>query len=439
MGKRGERNNGLELPKAETSSDLIESKTRPAFEIERSHQCDRRDSMDKARVTTRDMSAERADNLCDVSDPSKAKIEKQVKDLLRSEKDKTKIAEILSGVGGGIDQMDLAKLSTDTLIKLEDKFPGILLYAFTDIIGKTEKVDFTKWEFYNKPVAGQKLRVDFRGNDAANKEIGAADMLPPSVRRITVYEDGDFRRPRTSEKRVGLKGRNQQNVGFYDQHGYMPVFSGDVIIVGGNVDKKAGIDPKKYIDLDFEKKYSKSPKQAEEESKYLQDLFKKSIDRKGKQMTPEELAALEARVEGSSMGDKIAKTAVEVAKDPSNMGLRGKHCWDWVNKIYRRAGITAKSPVVTIYQNLNYPGKDCGSCHASEEMYARVCPGDWLYYNNRNTADRHGNHSAIFIEWVDKGKKIARMASGSYGKKWRIHTADLADKPITRIAKPRVS
>lgn len=438
MGKKPDSESSLEL-KGDTNPKQKETQDRATFELERSHECARKEALDKGKKATKGVSAERSDALCETVDRSKVKIEKQIKDLLRSEKDKTKIAEVLSEIGGGIDQMDLAKLGTDTLIKLEDKFPGILLYAFTDIVGGNEKVDFTKWEFYQKPVAGAKLRVNFRGNDAANKEIGAADMLPPSVRVITVYEDGDFRRARTSDRRIGLKGRNTQNTGFFDKGGYIPVFSSDVIIVGGVADKKSGLDPKKNIDLDFEKKYLSSPKQAKDDAEYIDKLFKTPIDRKGKQMTQEELDSLEKRIEGSSIGDKIAKTAVEIVKSPNNMGLKGKHCWDWICKVYRMAGVQSKYPTVTIYQDLNYSGKNCGEHHASQEMYNRVRPGDWLYYNNRNTADSHGNHSAIFIEWIDQGKKIARMASGSAGTKLRLHTADLADKPITRIGKPKVS
>ena len=97
-----------------------------------------------------------------------------------------------------LSKLDLVKLDVDSLIKLEDKYPGVLLYIFTDIVGTNEKIDFAKWEFYKKPVAGQKLKIDFRGNDAANAEIGAADILPPAVRCITVYDEGDSALARTS-------------------------------------------------------------------------------------------------------------------------------------------------------------------------------------------------------------------------------------------------
>lgn len=367
--------------------------------------------------------------------------------------------------GKEVTPLDLSKLNVEALIKLEDQYPGVLLYVFTDIIGEKEKIDFSKWEFYKKPVPGQKLTIDFRGNDAANKEIGAADMLPPSVRGITVYEQGDKALARTSERRLGLKGRNRSSsvIGFFDKDGYIPVYTKDVMVIGG-----AGAEPAKNVDLNYEKsfltkkkdpvtgkeeevldeeayaKYEQS-EEAKADKAYLEKVLKENpyaATRKG--VTEEDIAAMEARNTASGIGANIVKVALMVARN-GGMGLKGKHCWDWSNKIYRMAGVTGKWPARSMFSyTKTYPGKDCkinggpGKTYATEEQYGMIQPGDWIFYNNRNTADTHGNHSALFIEWIDKDRKLARMASGSAGIPWRVHTnpVDFNNMPMTHLGKP---
>ncbi|MFA7685669.1 MAG: hypothetical protein WCX95_02630 [Candidatus Gracilibacteria bacterium] len=365
--------------------------------------------------------------------------------------------------GKEVTPFDLSKLDVESLIKLEDQYPGILLYVFTDIIGEKEKIDFAKWEFYKKPVPGQKLTVNFRGNDAANSEIGAADMLAPAVRCITVYEQGDNALARTSERRLGLKGKNRSSstIGFFDKNGYIPIYTNDVLVVGGAV-----AEPAKNINLDYEKpflskndkeeevldeesyaKYEQS-KEAEADKAYLEKMLQENphaSTRKG--LTEEDIAAMEARNTASGIGANIVKVALMVARN-GGMGLRGKHCWDWSDKIYRMAGVTGKYPAQQIFSYTGkYSGKDCksgggpGKSFATPEQYSVIQPGDWIYYNNRNTSDTHGNHSALFIEWIDKDRKLARMASGSAGIPWRVHTnpVDFNNMPMTYLGKPNAA
>lgn len=355
-----------------------------------------------------------------------------------------------------LNQLDLVKLDVDSLIKLEDKYPGILLYIFTDIIGENEKIDFSKWELYKKPVAGQKLKVDFRGNDAANAEIGAADILPPSVRCITVYDEGDPALARTSERRLGLKGRNRSDgIGFFDKDGYMQIFTGDVMVVGGDTNAEKNIDPNyenpfltkkpdgtKILDDESYAKYEQSD-EAKKDKEYLGKLFKENPQAgKSKNLTPEEITAIEARNTSTGIGANIVRAALMVARN-GGMGLRGKHCWDWSDKIYRMAGVTGRGKYLSkniFSYTTKYPGKDCKphNAHATPAQYAQISPGDWIFYNNRNTSDTHGNHSAIFLEWVDRDRKLARVASGSFGKPWRVHNKpiDFKDMPVTRLGKP---
>lgn len=351
-------------------------------------------------------------------------------------------------------QLELTKLDVDSLIKLEDKYPGILLYSFTDIIGENAKIDFSKWESYKKPTAGQKLKVDFRGNDAANMEIGAADILPPAVRCITVYDKGDPAIARTSERRLGLKGRNRSNgIGFFDKNGYIPVYTGDVIIVGGDANAE------KNIDLNYEKQFLSKKEngtevlddesyaryeqsdEAKKDKEYLDKLLKENPQAsRSKNLTPEEITAIETRNTSTGIGANIVRAALMVARN-SGMGLNGKHCWDWSNKIYRMAGVAGKWPSKNIFSYTSkYSGKDCkpSGAYATPAQYAQISPGDWIFYNNRNTSDTHGNHSAIFLEWIDRDKLLARVASGSAGKPWHVHNkpVDFKDKPVTRLGKP---
>lgn len=374
---------------------------------------------------------------CTTAVERKKMIEKNIRNL-------PKISEILDG----IDQLDLAKLSVNTLVKLEDLYPGILLYTFTDIIGEAEKVDFDKWEFYKKPIAGQKLKVDFRGNESANMQLGAADFMPPSVRCISIESQGVTR---TSERRIGLKGRNKTGNGFFDKDGYMAVYSGDCVVVGGaneadkNIDlnyekpfltKKA--DGSEVLDQEACEKYEKSDESVKDRE-FLEKLLKTNPRAsRGKQLTTEEIAAIEARNTNSGLSGNIVNFALAVARDPYNLGLRNATCcYDWAKKIYKTAG--AKTSFTRAYSYYGkYSGKNCGDKHATEEQYDMIKPGDWIFYNNHNTADTYGCHSALFIEWIDRDKKIARLASGSRGIPWHVHTkpVDFNKDPVTLLGKP---
>ena len=86
-----------------------------------------------------DVGKDAADIFCSPNKncPTPAERKKMIEDNIK------KLPEI-SDMLDGIDQLDLAKLSVDTLIKLEDRYPGILLYVFTDIIDEAEKMDFDK-------------------------------------------------------------------------------------------------------------------------------------------------------------------------------------------------------------------------------------------------------------------------------------------------------
>lgn len=322
------------------------------------------------------------------------------------------------------DVSDLRELKVDQLIKLEDTYPGILLYAFTNIVDQETPLDFANWNGYKEPTAGQKLEVNFLGSAEAERKIGAGDILPPSVRKITVYEDGNLNKAETSEKRIGLKGRNRADHGFFNQNGYIAIYTGDIVLIGDDINR------------DFDK-FQKDEDYAASESgkkdnEYLQELVKKNPKiRRQKELTEEEILEIMNSIESGTAQERLIQSVKAVIDNK----IYPKHCWDWLNTVYKTAGIKKRR---RIYQNLNYEGKDCrpSGSHAPESLVAALKPGDWIYYNNRNTADSHGNHSAIFCGWKDESRRIALVASGSHGRIGKYHTADLKDKPVTHITRP---
>ncbi len=343
------------------------------------------------------------------------------------------VKDVLQGVET---VQDLRELKAEQLVRLEDKYEGILMYAFTDIVGDAQKLDFKNWKGYLEPAAGTKFQVDFRGNPHAEKLIGAADLLPPSVRAITIYDDGDKNRARASERRVGLKGQNKSGNGFYDKNGYMAVYSGDVMEIGAPDKAYADQFFKKpdgslgTLDEEAYKRYAES-EEGKKDKDFLVDLYKRNPNAQhNKVMSQEEIQALMDRIETSGTGKKIVEALMQ---DVEKRDYMPKHCWDWVNHVYQSAGVSGKT---RIYQDLNYEGADCGDHHASPEMMDRIAPGDWLYINNKNTADSHGNHSVIFIEWINKDTGEARVASGSYNVPGRLQKTNLKEKPVVSITKP---
>lgn len=69
-------------------------------------------------------------------------------------------------------------------------------------------------------------------------------------------------------------------------------------------------------------------------------------------------------------------------------------CWDFVNEVYKRAGVTANKKTI-FNSKLKGP-------YANQTL---VKPGDWIYHSNKS----HNNieHSAIFVCWKDFENKIA--------------------------------
>ncbi len=400
----------------------------------------------------------------------KSKVETEIKKLRGVEK-------IISQ----IDTLnDIRDLDAKTLVELEKKYPGILMYSFTDPADEIakkdyEKIDLSKWTEYINPKPGTKLKINFHGNTFAENEIGAADLLPPTIRKVTAYSENDPSNKRTSEKRIGLKGENKKGRGFFDQEGYIAIYSGDIVIIGGEK------EPEKGIDLDFMKKFlekSDAPKSddpekqrieaekqyekfhGKEDEDWLNTLEKKNPHfRKQKKLSDEDIAAMTEHVESTGSGKKVVDTIVASIKsgyrtppfDDRPGGIKGC-CFYWVDHIYREAGVKRDM----VYNSVNqYHGRDCGDKHADNFMLDQIKPGDHIFYNQErhyvqerkvnkkgeplHAVDSNGNHSAVFIGWIGPQENHqAQMASASAGTLGRFHSnpVDFNKMPVTRIYKP---
>jgi len=146
---------------------------------------------------------------------------------------------------------------------------------------------------------------------------------------------------------------------------------------------------------------------------------------------PEKGPDLEELAKIPDKGERVVKIAERMVKDK----VMGKHCWDWVDKVYK----TAKCQRRVIFSTFNkYEGKDCKANCANEEQLSQMSPGDHIFVNNKNKHDTHGNHSVIFLGWVNRAQKIARVASypAINNRPPLIHERDLNKQPVTYIAKP---
>ena len=113
-----------------------------------------------------------------------------------------------------------------------------------------------------------------------------------------------------------------------------------------------------------------------------------------------------------------------------------------MDKVYKAAGVKMK----TIYQDLKYEGKDCGSHHAGPRLINQLEPGDWIYANNKNKSDTHGNHSLVFLRrlagssggrngvyGLTKGQFSASADPGSMSKKGEANTMEAIDGALLAL------
>lgn len=452
-------------PKAE-----VEKKTENKAEVEKEGQIERKKSSIGA--ASKEERAKIADPFAKEiakSQNRKSLIEKNINNL-------PKLKEVLDGA----EKVDLEQLSVRALMKLEKAYPGILLYAFTDVVGSKEKIDFAKWELYKKPIEGLKLKIDFHGNSEAYDRIGAGDLMPASVRKITVYPL-DYRgkntkdMQRTSTRRLGLKGnadigsgnaKGNSGNGFFDAAGYMPIFTGDEVVIGG-IDKsfedkfsKTDKDGNRELDYDA---YDKS-EESDKDKKFLEKLVENDVvlqGRGGKSFSAEyDEEDIKKIIDKCGENPKV-KELVEIAigfaaalkKYPK--GFKGpyeyrghiiKHaadCGKWVAQLRRMAGFNSPIGRTVFNGQAHYSGRDYRGHEARPDQLKGILkPGDWIWYYNGNQYWR-GLHSAMFLGWKDEDKMIADCASGDGANKWRMHKNgtnlnpdDPKGAPVVWINKP---
>ena len=139
-----------------------------------------------------------------ISDQEKERLDEVVHDAANREQVEDEISSRVEGIET---ISDLRGLSLDRLFDLESKFEGIMFYAFTDFAGEKTKLDFESYySWYKAPKAGDEFKINFYGNQEAYNGLGAGDILPPTVRGITVYPGGvqSDATKRVSTRRLGL-------------------------------------------------------------------------------------------------------------------------------------------------------------------------------------------------------------------------------------------
>lgn len=129
-----------------------------------------------------------------------------------------------------------------------------------------------------------------------------------------------------------------------------------------------------------------------------------------------------AETKASPQGKAVLLTGKNmIAKN--EIGSKG--CWDYINKIYSRAGFNDKSRKVL------YQSKKKGPYASLQD----VQPGDWLYYVNHSYHDVE--HSGIFIDWVSRERNEALILSYAGENRpavARYKTYDLSS--VYRIVRP---
>ncbi len=103
----------------------------------------------------------------------------------------------------------------------------------------------------------------------------------------------------------------------------------------------------------------------------------------------------QAETQSSSAAREVISTARAMALNERTIIQGG--CWDYLNAVFKRAGVTRDTVHKGVYRQGPYAN--------SGEIQA----GDWLYYIN------HGykgvEHSGLFVGWVDESAKQALMLS----------------------------
>lgn len=126
-------------------------------------------------------------------------------------------------------------------------------------------------------------------------------------------------------------------------------------------------------------------------------------------------------------GDRVVKAAL--SSIAMQDGLSSKHCWDWVNNIYKAAGI---KPGEVVFSGPNYGKKGV----FDEKM---LVPGAWVYYHNGNKWDRFGDHSGILESYDPSTGKAFMLSFPGPGRVPRRAEVNLKEQAVQRIQIPKTA
>ena len=102
-------------------------------------------------------------------------------------------------------------------------------------------------------------------------------------------------------------------------------------------------------------------------------------------------------------------------------------CWGYANAVYNKAGYPTHKRMRV------FSGRKGRGPYANPNL---IRPGDWLYYINHSY--NNIEHSAIFVGWIDKRRKIGLMLTyGGEGRREpaRYRAYDL--RSVYRVERPK--
>jgi hypothetical protein len=136
----------------------------------------------------------------------------------------------------------------------------------------------------------------------------------------------------------------------------------------------------------------------------------------------------------------ILSAAQQIA-DEQTIGL---HCFDFVHKIFTRAGYGGTPNNEAADLDFLWIGSQYADTYKRRTIQPRMFmtdgeleqlqPGDWLYIHNKNTYDAKGNHSIVFLGWIDKANRIAKTAEQRFSKRpGEIAKRDFRKHPVAHL------
>ncbi|KKQ70446.1 MAG: hypothetical protein US92_C0009G0021 [Candidatus Peregrinibacteria bacterium GW2011_GWA2_38_36] len=193
----------------------------------------------------------------DTPEAERAKIEagsaaslEVLRQAVMTPEDKKKIAEVLLPGGEELTAEKIKTITSGELIAGESKLTGTLNTLFGSRVAKTQdgKEETKALHLGDEYKVGDKVKVDFKGNEDAYWNIGAGDMMLENVRAVKITDDNG--QERVSTMRQGLKG------GFYDDAGYIPVFDNYTIEIMEVLDKTQMAEYKKKAEENEKQEYA---------------------------------------------------------------------------------------------------------------------------------------------------------------------------------------